>query len=420
MAGRSRSFDYRTNMTGTYRNVQLGTTTTGNLLRGLSGTCDDTVGNWSNANALGLTKQNRQYPGLVGRRTNATTGVLEREMINFPIGYHPGPTDPRTVFPALTTLQKNNYAWNVLAKANPSAPDVSLPTFVAEMKDIPSLMKNWYGLFLRRPWQFATKTTPKHWLTMLQRLPEIIASGHLTWRWAIAPFIRDVKTLCDFGFLIQRRLKMLEGLETKGLRKRVSLANNSENTVSALQFLHSQGIIIKGKRHVLFTEKVWGTVNYKLAPGVKLPNWRKWDQRFLLASRLVQGITTHEALATAWELMPWSWLADWALGIGTVITATNNTLGTVHSDPCLMRHTTSVATINIDDATSESWARPNGEFYESMDRKERFIVPPLVPFAPTTLPFCEWKAMSILGSLAILQVRPGRNLSAFLFKQKRK
>lgn len=424
--GRSRSFDARERFSGTYQNFTLGTTTTRSVDVGASGTCDDTVGNWYGGNALGLTKLVRLYPGLVGERFSVTTGALERRMNNFPIGYHPGPTDPRTVFPALTTLQKNNYAWSILAKTNPSAPDVSLPTMIAELKDIPSLVKNWYGLFLRKPWSFSTGKTPKHWKTLLQRLPEIIASGHLTWRWAIAPFIRDVSKLLDFHFLIQRRMKMLEELETKGLRRRVSLGTDSLNTVSSLQFLHSEGITIKGKRHVVFNSKTWGTVCYKLLPPVgfkKLTryfNWRKADERFLLARRLVQGITTHEALATAWELMPWSWLVDWALGIGTVISATNNTLGTTHSDPFLMRYTSSESSIEIDEATSEKWARPNGEFMETMERKERFLVPPLLPFAPSTLPFCEWKAVSILGSLAVLQVRPGRNLSASLFLQKRK
>jgi hypothetical protein len=84
-----------------------------------------------------------------------------------------------------------------------------------------------------------------------------------------------------------------------------------------------------------------------------------------------------------------------------------------------MRHSKSESEYSIDPATSETWASPNGEYYESFDRKERFVVAPLIPFAPSYLPLCSGKAVSILSSLAILQVRPGRNLSR-VYKQYKK
>lgn len=423
---RSRSFNNRAPFTGTYQNVALGSTTTRSLDTGLSGTCDDTIGNFPNPNGLSITRENRQYPGLVGTRYNIVTGAVERIMNNFPLGSHPTPPDPRTVFPALTTLEKSNYAWRILSEANPSKADVSLPTFIAEMKDIPSLMKNWYHMFIRgkKAYQALLRVeggpgTGRRLSALLLQIPAIVASGHLTWRWAIRPFIRDVEKLCDFTYLVNKRMYELAKLHTGHvIRRRVSLGRTSSTSVATGQILHSEGIVLKGKRITTSTSRTWGTVSYRMPDGKLFPITN--DELVAKARRLVWGITTHEALATAWELMPWSWFVDWFANIGTVINATNNSLGLVHNDCCLMRHTKSEVTIDIDPATSESWARPNSDYYTTFERKERFVVAPLLPFAPTYLPLLSGKALSILGSLAILRDDPGRYLGPELRRIRRK
>lgn len=434
MSVRSRNFDNRSPFSGTYQNLSLGTTVTRSLDTGLNGTCDDVIGNFPTANGLSITRLNRQYPGLDGTRYNAVTGVPERRMTNFPLGSHPGPVDPRSIFPALTNLEKSNYAWSILSKANPSAPDVSLATTLLELKDIPSLMRSWYGLLSRRPRSFIegnwknfwwTKRgdlqyrgyLPPQWALILARTPEIIASGHLTWRWAVAPFIRDMRKLLDLQFLVARRVAELRRLFTgKTLKRRVQLGRNASISHVGNQILHSEGLVIKGTRTVNYLERVWGTVKYKALYKLNVEALHNEDTLRQKAYNLVTGITTHEALATAWELMPWSWLVDWFLQIGTVISATNNSLDLVHSDCCLMRHTSSETTISIDKAASETWAIPNRDYLESYERKERFVVAPVLPFAPTYLPIFSRKAELILGSLLISRVRPGDTLQRSLTK----
>jgi len=422
--------DTRANFTGTYQNVTLGTTTTRSLATGLNGTCDDTVGNYPNPNGLSITKLSRQYPGLDGIRYSTVNGAVQRIMTNFPLGSHPGPVDPRTKFPELTTLDKSNYAWQILSKANPSAASVSLPTTLLELKDIPSLMRSWYGLFARRPRGLTGRLLerrngdltyrgylPPQWAILLSRTPEIIASGHLTWRWAIAPFIRDMKTLLDLQFLLSRRVDELKKLFSgRVIRRRVQLGKNSVLVEQYNQIFHSEGILIKGTRQTVFTESLWGTVKYRAPYKLNVTALHNEAQLRSKAYRLLTGINSHGALASAWELMPWSWLVDWFLQVGTVINATNNALGLVHSDCCLMRHSMSETGIVIDKVASESWAVPNREYSEIYDRKERFVVAPLLPFAPTYLPIFTRKAELILGSLLITRVKPGDSLTRSLTK----
>ena len=397
---------------------------------GLNGSCDDVVDNYPSPNGLSIIKTNRQYPGLDGTRFNPVTGVAERKMTNFPFATHPGPVDPRSVFPSLTNLEKSNYAWSILSKANPSAPNVSLATTLLELKDVPSLMRSWYGLFARRPRKLTKgllerRTNeleyrgylPPQWALILARTPEIIASGHLTWRWAIAPFIRDMKTLLDLQYLTSRRVAELRKLYSgRPLHRRVQLGSNATQTTLLNQTLHSEGLVIKGTRTTQYTEKVWGSVVYKAPYKLNVSALHNEEELRARAYRLVTGITTHEALASAWELMPWSWLVDWFLQVGTVINATNNTLGLQWANMCLMRTTTSETTVDIDKAASESWAILNSGFLETYVRKERFVVAPLLPFAPTYLPIFTRKAQRILGSLLIMKVRPGETLARSLTK----
>lgn len=418
MPSRSRNFDSKHLVTGTTWHVVFGTDS-GSMNVGLDGTCDDVVGNRKGSNNLLLIKRNRQYPVLNGTLTDSG-GNPVKKFNGFPIGYRPGPVDPAAMFPAPTTLALNNWGWRTLAEGNPSAPDVSLPTFVAELKDMPSLVKNWYGMFIQgakgiRAFQRSlgksdSSVTDAHLYNLFTQIPEIVASGHLTWRWAIQPFVRDVNTLLDASYLISKRMGVLNKLAAgRSIRTKVALGKQIKRAYEAYGYIHSYNGLVYGRRVIDYTEKVWGVVRYWIPNGKLFPTMA--SNQLARARRLVFGITTHEALATAWELMPWSWLVDWFAGIGTVIKATNNSLGLTHGAVSIMRHASSETSIDVNAAMSDPWISLSGEYRETYDRKERYgNASPLLPFAPTYLPVLTGKALSILGSLFVLQQKPGKYL----------
>lgn len=419
---RTRSYDDRVTVGGTYENIPVGATTVRTVQVGKRGTCSDIVGNPTGVNVLDLTMRRCAFPGLDGVKVDPVNGNIVRIMTNFPIGYHLDSPDPRSKFPSLTTIEKSNLAWMLMSKANPSAPDVSVPTFLAELTQVPSLMKSWYRLFTKHTWLSRDRkkilSFGPQWAQILDRAPELIASGHLTWRWAVAPFIRDVMNLSNFVQTVGKRLKMLQELrERRSIRRTVQLRKDRQR-VSTNRILHSEGILIRGTTHDVYTETVWGTVKYQLIVPTNAPldHLTKLDPVALkgLATSLSYGLTSYEALSTAWELMPWSWLVDWFTGFGTVLTATNNTLGLFHKNASLMRHTTCDTTISIDPALSEDWAKPNSFYNTYFERKERFPGLPSLPFAPSYLPILTRKAGLILGSLYILRVRPRDPLASSL------
>lgn len=417
MPSRSRSFDSKGLVTGSTFHIVFGTES-GSMSTGLDGTCDDVVGNRKGTNNLLIIKRNRQYPRLYGALVSG--GSTIKSFNGYPIGYRPGPVDPSAMFPAPTTLQMNNWAWRTLAEGNPSAADISLPTFLAELKDMPSLVKNWYGMFINGKKGIKalrdmngrgdSSVTDAHVANLLLQIPEIVAAGHLTWRWAISPFVRDVNTLLDASRLIQKRVDLLNKLANgRSIRTRVALGKTIKRVNEANGYLHTLNGSVYGRRVIDYTEKVWGTVRYSLQNGKLFPSMQ--TNILAKARRLVLGITTHEALATAWELMPWSWFVDWFAGIGTVIKATNNSLGLSHGAVCIMRHASSVTSIDVNAALTDPWIVLSGEYKETYDRKERYgNASPILPFAPTYLPVLTGKALSILGSLFVLQQKPGKYL----------
>jgi hypothetical protein len=166
--------------------------------------------------------------------------------------------------------------------------------------------------------------------------------------------------------------------------------------------LHSGGATIRGAVDVTYDKELWGTAQWKLLPDSQLPSLGFAPLKNL-AGRLATGLTSHEALATAWELTPWSWLADWFGNVGDVIAATNNSVGLTWSKIALMRRSFSRFSVKVNPALSDSWPKIDSDWVVDWTRKERYPAFPVIPFPTPTLPVLTGKHLSILASLAVLR-----------------
>lgn len=264
--------------------------------------------------------------------------------------------------------------------ANPSIPHVSMPQFIGEMKDLPGLVKG-YG----------------------DSLLKSAASGYLSWRWCLRPLIGDITKMMHFTDAVNQRLAELRHLrDGKALKRRVQLGVTEMNNAESNVILHSEGSILNGSRRETFTAKVWGSAEWVLDPNSYIP---KLDSQGLegLARRLALGLTSHEALATAWELTPWSWFVDWFGNVGDMIAATNNSIPCTFRRLCLMRHSVGVNTVKFNPATSSSWPIINGWYSVNFVRKERHPVFPVLPVPVPRLPIIDNGKWSILAALATLR-----------------
>jgi hypothetical protein len=259
---------------------------------------------------------------------------------------------------------------------------VSVPTFVGELKDLPGLVKG-YG----------------------DNLLKNVANGYLSWRWAIKPMINDLRKLLNFTKAVDDRVRWLMKLRSgETLRRRVNLGTVTVMATPNLNLLvHSEGCTIRGDFQVRYDKKSWGTAQWKLLPDSLLPTLG-YGPLEGMAQRLALGFTDHEALATAWELAPWSWLTDWFSNVGDVIAATNNSVGCTWSDVCYMQTLEATRSCVFKPSPASNQFALDGlsgrNYFLRMLRKERYVVFPVLPLPVPQLPILTNGQWSILAALA--------------------
>jgi hypothetical protein len=341
--------------------------------------CEDVWGNRTGANLLNISHRHYVYPFLGGQRT--TPGYLEREFNGYPIGNSSvGPTDPNIVFGTLSNAQLQEDAWEILARTNPSSSHVNIPAALGELKDLPSLVKGWGDGLLKAA-----------------------AKGNLSWRWAVKPMISDVRKLCKFADAANQRLAQLRKLrDGETIKKRCYLRTGDVATGPTRELVHSEGASLYAFRRVTSHHQTWGSAEWKLLPGSNLPKLSDADlNRF--NKRVALGITGHGGLEAAWELTPWSWLIDWFSNVGTMLQATNNSVGCTWGRICVMRTSESRTTYDFDPVGSSTWPVFQGWYNLRHQRKQRWPTAPLIPFPLPSLAVLDAGKWSILLSLAALR-----------------
>lgn len=347
---------------------------------GVQDSCLGFNGNREGANALSIYHITTELPFLNGQRYSGS-GVLEREFIGFPIGNGGSAlTDPRTVFGTPSIAELNNDAWEILSKTNPSRPHVNVPQALAELKDIPKLVKGWGDGLL-----------------------SAAAKGNLSWRWAVKPMISDVQKLANFVRAANKRLAQLRKLrDGKTIRTRCNLGTQIVSSGPTRILIHSEGAALYAQRRIVSHFNKWGSAEWKLLPDSNLPNLSDADlDRF--NKRVALGITAHGVLETAWELVPWSWFIDWFSNVGDMLAATNNTVGCTWGRICVMRTSETRTTYDFDPVGSDTWPVFSGWYNCRFQRKERWPTYPIVPVPLPSLPILDGGKLSILLSLAALR-----------------
>jgi len=370
---RHRTFNTETTHTGSlfWITTRYRTQTVGD-----AGTCDDVVGNPTGANSLSIYRRHRSTPVLDG--TLYYNGKVVRRCTAYPMGYSVNyPPDPRTKYALPGLAECNQRAWEILAKSNPSSPHVNIPGAIGELKDLPSMIKGWGRGMLRDA-----------------------AKGYLSWRWAARPMISDVMKMCKFVEVANQRFKQLRNLrDKKTIRERVGLGTDQMVTTPTRVTLNSDGAIIYGWRSDVFTRKTWGSAEWKLLQDSVVTIME--DRELIkLLRRTMLGINSYGALEAAWELCPWSWFVDWFSNCGTMLAASNNSVGCTWGRLCLMQTTTSEVRITVPDADKPSWVTLTGDFDWRVVRKDRQVVYPATPFPTASLPILDGGKLSILAALA--------------------
>lgn len=217
----------------------------------------------------------------------------------------------------------------VLMQANPSRPYVDAGVVIGELKDFPSMGKAiWHnanriykGLGKRNmTHRERLDTAFRNSARELTNADEHFIANQFGW----LPFVNDVFKFTSAGEAIEKRVKELKNLQQRGSKSRtITLETLQDNSQSQIP-ISTTWTTINGTLKRSRSLRVWGSARYVLEDSSPLKHADP-GELFNLARKAVLGL--HVDGSTAWNLMPWSWLIDWASNTGNLIASTRNIVG---------------------------------------------------------------------------------------------
>lgn len=273
-----------------------------------------------------------------------------------------------------------------LAGMNPATSQVDLPVFIAELGDLPKLVK-----------------------LQGRNVLERMAGANLNYQFGWKPLISDLQKLYAFQMHVDKLADEINSLyESGGLRRRHTFEDEeTESSLSALRTLTSTyGLSLKAKHLDRAVHETWATAKwipsnsltsrlFGFKPGT--PNRRK-------LIKYVLGLHISQFTSSLWEGLPWSWMVDWFSDVGSFLQASNNSIAMVSGHINFMRTTTVTREFSeIQKIPSEGWDPLSAE----LEIKQRVLLNPVPKVVFRS--FLSKRKWSILGSLAVLRGR--RNLT---------
>lgn len=263
---------------------------------------------------------------------------------------------------------------DVQAATNPSRPEVSIPTALGELRDLPSMLQK-RGVDHRQG-----------------RSSSSAAEYNFGW----GPLLDDARKLFDFTGQVDRRLKELEALHESGLRRKrttfnLSYAGQTASTAFQTAYSHSVGGYVKWVQQ----SKQWGSVSW--IPEVPFTGTN--GELASLARHLIHGWdrSSGAIASTIWNLLPWSWAADYFFNLGDYLDSQRNGAGAIAQLGCVMQHSRTVQTQVITSAATypgECIAKSGCFVYET---KSRVLA---TAGLSTVVPFLSARQLVTLSSIA--------------------
>lgn len=376
MVSRTRS-SVLTRGNGTYQKYFFGTMQSGTVpIPGVKGTCSDVVDGTYRDHPLGIDKveySNTSFSGTL----NGGTGISWGKYVDHTPGLIQGLTYGHNVLPPLNDAADATKAF---ARTNPSRTVVDVPAFIGELKELPSLFQ----------------IAGKH---LLKRG----ANAYLSYQYGWKPLISDLKGFLDFQRHVMKREAELQNLFNKGgLRRTFQLSSDVATTrTTSTIFLESSLYTLSSTEYTVETERRrWATSRWQ--PTVS--SVPKTDAELhKLAVQAVYGLSANAS--SAWNLIPFTWLIDWASSVGDYFDAQRNSVGASCGGVCVMTHTKSTHRYGkVLLSTGGTWTGvklPSPKIV--VEQKLRSFS--AAPSISASLPFITGTKLSILGALGIQRLR---------------
>nr|UJQ85217.1 MAG: hypothetical protein 1 [Leviviridae sp.] len=346
--------------------------------------CDDDTG--SDNSIFTVTRRTRYGGGINGTEASNLTGYIWND---YPCGYLADPflTGHLTVSDRPTD---GVLAASLLARSNPSRASTISLEYLSELYEFN------YGKIAKNLWferlNIFKRAIDPHIFKAMGR----VAKLNLMIRFGFLPLISDIELLLKFQSRVDDRVKEIERLRTRGLRRTMDLWHGSNTTTVRHATIQSQGVTLHADVTKTTTLKVRGHIRWYASS-----NWLQSDPAVrAMARKALLGYNIDPTVL--YEIMPWSWLIDYFSNLGTVIKASRNLFDAHHDAPRIMEHKRTVSSSSNHDIAVQTGNKiiscsPFGATSETKTRR----------LSGTSLGaqigFLNNNQLSILGSLTVLR-----------------
>jgi len=331
-----------------------------------TGECQDTIGNFPAPNPVYIRKTSYQPSTMTGH----SEFFIINDYDNYPMfddtndhGVYAHVPEGPSIASAVTDVQ---------AATNPSRPDVSVPNFLYELKDIPEL--------LHLKGREHAKKRPSN----------TAVEGNFGWDL----LFKDVARIIDFSGSVNKRVMELKRLHSKGGMKRRRTVFSGSGSVDTSTSNWSFEVSISSPVHIESYTKQWVSVRW--VPDS--PNIPSADDMLHQARLAVHGWdgSSSGLAAVVWEAIPWSWLADYFGNVGAYLNANRNSVGAHATNVCWMQEIHTEWTYGPFNISNPTRFTCTPGYYR---QTEKFRV--LAEASLTaTLPMLSHKQLSTLSSIA--------------------
>jgi len=280
-----------------------------------------------------------------------------------------------------------------IASSSPGKPDIELPNFLFELKDVPDMLSHAYrrarelerAVGIKNPKKGSVRRAVGRYMSN----PSNPAKDWLNYNFGWRPFMADMSSLSKLFPSVAERTRKLNEMTYRHISRTASLGSASESGSGEFRYDRQLDIFADFQQTRQITQ--WVSTNWKISEFnyQALQN----NQAVQLGAALGLDIGVHHI----WNAIPFTWLTDWFVDIGSIIEARQNRAGFQYEGGSTMTHTLWDLTLTPRAALGIPKCAPVKKVYEKKHRNKA----QLSYASNITIPVFSGGQLATLSSLAV-------------------